>query len=263
MFISPSMALTIWSNSSDPYSHNDLANNFLKLDQHDHSGGRGIQISTAGIANNAVTTAKIAPGSVGAAQLTSNALLPAGLILPYAGGAAPGGYLIAQGQLISRSTYSNLFAAIGTNWGSGDGITTFALPNAQDCFLIGAGLLYPLGSSGGEASVTLSYSNMPSHDHGGLTGTGATGTGTTGGATGATQDFPYYASAGGSYTQPLPGGFYTATGNWGENAVLNVSVGGASIPSLSVPGLAIESAGDSAPFTNLPPYCSVNYIIKY
>lgn len=149
MLISPAMGLNVWNQSSDPYSHNDLANNFLKLDQHDHSGGRGIQISTAGIANNAVTTAKIAPGSVGAAQLTSNALLPAGLILPYAGGAAPGGYLIAQGQLISRSTYSNLFAAIGTIWGSGDGITTFALPNAQDCFLIGASLLYPLGSNGG------------------------------------------------------------------------------------------------------------------
>jgi microcystin-dependent protein len=260
------MALTIWSNSSDPYSHNDLANNFLKLDQHDHSGGRGIQISTAGLANNAVTTAKIAPGSVGSAQLTSNALLPAGLILPYAGGAAPGGYLIAQGQLISRSTYSNLFAAIGTIWGSGDGITTFALPNAQDCFLIGASLLYPLGSNGGEASVTLSYSNMPSHDHGGLTGTGVTGTGTTGTESGTHTHgsgdigfFTYKASAGSGITTASissPAGIETNTGT--ESATHTHSV-----PGLSVPGLLIESAGDSAPFSNLPPYCSVNYIIKY
>ena len=48
-------------------------------------------------------------------------------------------YLLCNGQIVSRSTYSNLFAVIGTNFGSGDGSTTFTLPNYQGLFFRGMG----------------------------------------------------------------------------------------------------------------------------
>lgn len=57
------------------------------------------------------------------------ALVPAGVISMYAGNTAPSGYLLCDGSAVSRTTYSTLFAVIGTNYGSGNGTTTFNLPN--------------------------------------------------------------------------------------------------------------------------------------
>lgn len=58
-------------------------------------------------------------------------LVVPGTIHPYAGASAPNGYLFCQGQAVSRSTYPLLFNAIGTTYGSGDGSTTFNLPDLQ------------------------------------------------------------------------------------------------------------------------------------
>ena len=51
---------------------------------------------------------------------------------------APDGYLVCNGASVSRETYADLFAAIGTSFGSGDGSTTFALPNLIDRFAQGS-----------------------------------------------------------------------------------------------------------------------------
>lgn len=60
---------------------------------------------------------------------------PAGAVMFFARSTAPEGWLKANGALINRSTYSNLFAAIGTSYGSGDGSTTFALPDYRGEFM--------------------------------------------------------------------------------------------------------------------------------
>lgn len=64
-------------------------------------------------------------------------LLPVGSIIPYGASKTPAGYLLCNGSTVNRTTYSALFAAIGTTWGSGDGSTTFALPNITDKTLWG------------------------------------------------------------------------------------------------------------------------------
>ena len=64
---------------------------------------------------------------------------PIGMIADFAGGAPPSGWLVADGRLLSRTTYSALFAAIGTAWGAGDGSTTFALPNLAGRAGVGPG----------------------------------------------------------------------------------------------------------------------------
>ncbi len=66
-------------------------------------------------------------------------LAPAGAVLDYAGSTVPTGWLECDGSAISRTTYADLFAAIGTTWGDGDGSTTFNLPNAAGRSRIGAG----------------------------------------------------------------------------------------------------------------------------
>src|SRR5215475_5170942 len=65
--------------------------------------------------------------------------MPIGAILDFAGPQAPPGWLICDGRLISRTTFSALFAVIGTYWGVGDGSTTFALPNTPGRALVGPG----------------------------------------------------------------------------------------------------------------------------
>ena len=62
---------------------------------------------------------------------------PSGTVQPFTGVAAPAGYLLCDGSVVSRSTYSELFSIIGTSHGEGDGSTTFHLPDYRGRFLRG------------------------------------------------------------------------------------------------------------------------------
>lgn len=92
------------------------------------------KVQTSALANQAVTTSKIADSNVTLNKLALEVLslmIPVGAMLPFAPATLPAGtrFLLVQGQAISRVTYADLFAAIGTTYGSGDGSTTFNLPN--------------------------------------------------------------------------------------------------------------------------------------
>lgn len=67
----------------------------------------------------------------------ANAGTPTGALMPFAGKVIPEGYLLCNGAEVSRTTYANLFSVIGTLWGSGDGSTTFNLPDFNDRFIEG------------------------------------------------------------------------------------------------------------------------------
>lgn len=94
-----------------------------------------------------------------------------GFIVAFGGTVVPSGYLGCDGTAVSRTTYAPLFSAIGTTWGSGDGSTTFNLPNLQRRALVGSGgtgsstLANTVGATGGEETHTLTIAEMPSHDH--------------------------------------------------------------------------------------------------
>ena len=66
-----------------------------------------------------------------------NPVLPAGTVVPFAGTAEPNGYLFCYGQAVSRTGYAALFAALGTTYGSGDGTTTFNLPDLRGRVIAG------------------------------------------------------------------------------------------------------------------------------
>lgn len=65
---------------------------------------------------------------------------PIGAIMSYGGATAPSGWLLCQGQAVSRTDYSDLFNAIGTAYGSGDGSTTFNVPDLREATTKGVGL---------------------------------------------------------------------------------------------------------------------------
>lgn len=71
-------------------------------------------------------------------QILVGSIIPPGTIEAFGGGTVPSGWLLCDGSTANRSTYSALFAAIGTAHGSGNGSTTFHLPDLRGRFLRGA-----------------------------------------------------------------------------------------------------------------------------
>jgi microcystin-dependent protein len=63
--------------------------------------------------------------------------MPLGAVFPFAPNAVPAGYLLCDGQAVPRATYPDLFAAIGTTFGAGDGVATFNVPDLRDWFVRG------------------------------------------------------------------------------------------------------------------------------
>jgi len=90
-----------------------------------------------------------------------------GMMMPFAGTAAPGGWLLCDGSAVSRTTYSTLFALIGTAYGAGDGSTTFNVPDLRGRSCVG------YAASGGHADVSAVGNNegsaaanrRPKHPH--------------------------------------------------------------------------------------------------
>lgn len=105
--------------------------------------------------------------------------VPTGAIFWFARSTPPSGYVVANGQALSRSTYANLWAEAQNflvsdvtwnagNYGyysSGNGSTTFRVPSLVDRTAIGGGGRFSMGSAGGEVTHTLTVAEMPSHNH--------------------------------------------------------------------------------------------------
>jgi len=98
--------------------------------------------------------------------------------VPWSSASVPTGFLECNGQAVSRSTYSALFAIVGTTYGAGDGSSTFLVPDLQDNVAVGKSNNKALASTGGAntvtstgnvggstANATLSTAQLASHSH--------------------------------------------------------------------------------------------------
>lgn len=176
-----------------------------------------------------------------------------------AASAAPSGWLFCDGSPVSRTTYPGLYDAIGTTYGTGDGTTTFNLPDLRTRVPLGAGTNHPRGQTGGEETHTLANGEMPVHGHGGLTGGGATG------GMNANQTHAHGSMySGGSLMQAFanpPGNVVPAYGsaaNIGYPITSYADIGHGH----SVPALGIANDGGGGSHNNMPPFVVITYLIK-
>jgi len=207
--------------------------------------------------DNTFTGANTIGGSTGG-------LLPPGTVLPYAGSAAPSGFLLAYGQAVDRTTYADLFTAIGTTYGAGDGSTTFNLPDLRGRSVFGD------DDMGGSAASRVTATS-------GITGT-------TLGATGGSQLLHQHTHTA-SVTDPGhnhdvtdPGHHHTVSNSDNDGTTSSTSRFGDSaagtVPTFSnttgiriqnkVTGISVSNANSgSGTSQNMPPAIVLNYIIKY
>jgi microcystin-dependent protein len=174
------------------------------------------------------------------ANLTGIEGIPTATIVPWTSSSIPSGFLECNGAAVSRSTYSALFAIVGTTYGAGDGASTFNVPNLADNVAVSKSPNKALGSTGGANTVQ--------------------STGNIGGATANhTLSTPELAShshpGGGSGSSPAPVG--TPTGFQASGTGNTGSAGGGGGHSHN---LSANFTGDST--SVLQPYLTVVYIIK-
>lgn len=110
--------------------------------------------------------ADLASMALSIANRIAATMVPTGSILATGLNASPSGWLLCNGAAVSRTTYANLYAAIGTTFGDGDGSATFNLPNLKGRVIAGAdgaqAIFSPIGKTGGEKEVVLKSSEIPS-----------------------------------------------------------------------------------------------------
>ena len=176
------------------------------------------------------------------ANLTGIEGIPTATIVPWSDSSVPSGFLECNGSAVSRSTYADLFAIIGTTYGSGNGSTTFNVPDLQDNVAVGKSGTKNLASTGGAntvtstgnvggstANATLSTAQLASHSHSGGIGTA------------------------GRHQNNFPNPSYQAGGNPANTG--NQGSGSAHSHNMSA-----NFVGDAA--SVLQPYLTILYIIK-
>jgi microcystin-dependent protein len=158
-----------------------------------------------------------------------------GEIIMFGGNFAPRGWALCNGQLLSISQNTALFAILGTTYG-GDGRTTFGLPDLR-----GRAPMHPgsgpglttrrLGEKGGSESETLDVNQIPSHNHA-------------------------------AQCVGPAGNSNDAAGNlWADDAGVSSGTYSSGAPTNTMSSAAIGNAGGSQAHNNVQPFQCVNYLI--
>lgn len=181
-----------------------------------------------------VPTAPTASPGTNTTQIATTAFAlangsPTGGLMMWPTATAPLGWLLCNGQAVSRTTYAALFALIGTAFGTGDGSTTFNLPDYRDRMPIGANTIAAIAGTGGSKdAVVVSHTHTitdPGHAH--------------------------------TYNRDsfdiLDGGPFTRRSGTGADP---------NTTSTATTGISINASGESGTNKNLPPYLGINFIIK-
>jgi len=167
---------------------------------------------------------------------------PVGSIMEYLGTIDPDGWIICNGTARTNNQDGryNALSSLGIGTG-GSGTSNYTPPDLRGKFSIGASSTYPLNTTQGNATVTLSEANLPSHSHG--------------------MEHQHFAGAdwggGSGYNN-----YAIRSANSGTNAFcVNASNNGVQTNGASITTTGL-SGGNTA-ITTIPPYLAVNYIIKY
>ena len=176
---------------------------------------------------------------------TDTNYIESGMIVVWGGAIADisSDWLLCDGSAVSRTTYADLFAAIGTTHGIGDGSTTFNLPNLTDRFVIHAdadsGGTRDVGDTGGAHTSDVSHTHtVPNHTHDFATSS-------------------KYVTTAGTYRETVENGTDVAAAVGGSNVMRNVIQ-----HYTDTDGTCETDSGGSATQDTLPKYYALAYIIK-
>lgn len=157
---------------------------------------------------------------------SSMAFLPVGAVFAFAANSEPAGCLLCNGAAVSRTTYADLFAAIGTTYGEGDGSTTFNLPDLTDKFI-----------QGSATAGTVKSAGLP-EIYGGFDSTGDSSV--------------IFGNAWGAFSLGEPSGSRRVGSTWASDVVHNVTFNASK-----------DNPIYSASTTVQPPAVTMRYYIKY
>lgn len=205
--------------------------------------GTGNVVLTDSPTFTGVPAAPTAAAGTNTTQIATTAFVlangvPTGGLVMWPTDTAPNGFLLCDGTAVSRTTYAALFAIVGTTFGSGNGSTTFNLPNYEDRMPYGT----TVGATGGSANATL-----VSHSH--------SFTGNALGDHSHTTTFNQTSKSNNATPYMLSNPYI------GENQNGSVALPTTSA-SAGTPTGSISTEGSSATNANLPPYLGINFIIK-
>ncbi len=155
-----------------------------------------------------------------------------GEIRMFAGNFAPAGWMLCWGQNLPISEYETLFNLIGTTYG-GDGQSTFNLPDLRGRLPMHQGNSFVLAETGGAESVTLTVSQIPSHNHP-----------------------PLAAASGAALKKTSP-----KNAVWANNGTAQYSTPPAQ-PWTNMRATMVNPTGGSQPHENMQPYLAINFIIS-
>jgi len=206
-------------------------------------------LSTGSISG--VMTAPTAASGTNTTQLATTAFVlangvpPTGVINMWPTNTAPSGYLLCDGTAVSRTTYSALYAVVGTTFGTGDGSTTFNLPNYTNRMPYGT----TVGATGGSVTTTISQANLPNVNFAVTDG-----------------GHRHFISNHDISSTDLSN---TTTLTWqGGSGYGAYNLSGSStaafegLSSLTTTGISVSSGGSGTAVTTISPYLGINFIIK-
>lgn len=197
-----------------------------------------------------------------------------GSIILYPKSIIPEGFLVCDGSAVSRDLYEALFNVIGVTYGSGDGSTTFNLPDFSGKVPVGISVGYNIGATGGEESHALLSTEIAAHTHtipghthtSGITATTPELTHTVGQPKYNYTKLSGGASKGGG--QSTTYNFYNGIGSSYMMRTTDLSVDDHTAAActmsggiLDCPAFDTESEGISAPHNNMMPYLTLSYLI--
>ncbi len=173
-FTTAKMGLKIWNLLTDLYDHTQIADNWAKVDYHDHSPGKGVQIPTDGIADGAITATKLAASTDPTGAFAGSKLIVA-VGGSWSAGATTGlwmlnkQYAVAQAVAAVGSGIGSPFYADPSDWAApaktvryqlrGHLITNATAPGASTVYTFG---LYPVATWGGAASASPTVATLGS-----------------------------------------------------------------------------------------------------
>ena len=191
------------------------------------------------------------------ANLTGIEGIPTATIVPWSSASVPSGFLECNGQAVSRTTYAALFAIVSTTYGSGDGSSTFNVPDLQDNVAVGKSNNKALASTGG-ANTVANSGNVTTNVTGNVGGSTANATLST------PQLAPHSHPGGGNALNNSPGSFPSRPPAYFNPA----STGGAGSGGGHSHNMSANFSGSgSSNFSGsansvLQPYLTIIYIIK-